>query len=166
MPIKDHFKLALLALGVPVVLVLIAFLALPVPNQPKENFPSDEFIPKAVETKEGKDRKGSDYFELWVTSPSDKKYLFRDPEPAPVKNLSTRLPLGKLLKVRSWPSREGTILLEIVRTDTGEVILSFEERMDAFASRQRFIGLVAGVWLLVFLGIWIALAKVTLPSTQ
>ena len=164
MPIKDHLKLALIALGVPVAIILVALLALPIPNQPKENFPSDEFVPKTIETKENKDRKGRNYFELWLTSPSDKKYFFRDPESVPIENLSTKLPAGKLLKVRSWPSPEGNILLEIVRTDTREVILSFKERMHAFAFRQRFIGLVAGVWFLVFSGVWIALARVEVHS--
>jgi hypothetical protein len=164
MPIKDHLKLALIALGVPVAIILVALLALPIPNQPKENFPSDEFVPKTIETKENKDRKGRNYFELWLTSPSDKKYFFRDPESVPIENLSTKLPAGKLLKVRSWPSPEGNILLEIVRTDNREVILSFEERMHAFAFRQRFIGLVAGVWFLVFSGVWIALARVEVHS--
>ncbi len=160
MPIKDHLKLALIAIGVPVAILSVVFWATPIPNQPKENFPTEEFVPKTIETRRGRERKGADYFELWLTSPSDKSFFFRDPESAPVELVWGRIPATQKLRVRFWPSHEGNVLLEIVRTDTEEAILSFDERIEAFKGRQRLVRLVAGLWFLVFAGIWWAMSRV------
>lgn len=166
MPIKDHLKLALIAIGVPVAILSVVFWATPIPNQPKENFPTEEFVPKTIETRRGSERKGADYFELWLTSPSDKSFFFRDPESPPVDLLRGQIPATKKLRVRFWPSHEGNVLLEIVRADNEEVILSFEERMESFSSRRRVVSVVAGVWFVIFAGIWFAMSRVKIPSSS
>ncbi len=166
MPIKDHLKLALIAVGIPVAILSVVFWATPLPNQPKESFQTEEFVPKTIETRQGRERKGADYFELWLTSPSDKTFFFRNPESAPVELVWGRIPATQKLRLRFWPSHEGNVLLEIVRTDTEEVILSFDERMEAFASKQRLVSLVAGLWFLIFTGIWIALAKIDVKPSK
>jgi len=166
MPIKDHLKLALIAIGVPLAIVAVVYWATPVPNQPKESFPVEEFVPKTIETKEAKARKGAGYFEFWLRSPSSKTYFFRDPEPGPVERLQALMPAGQSLRVRSWPSPEGNVLMEIIRADTDEVVLSFEERMETFTHRQRLVSVVAFVWLLIFTGFWIVLSRVnTAPAS-
>jgi len=164
MPIKDHLKLALIAVGVPLLILSVVFWATPIPNQPKENYPTEEFVPKTIETRQGKERKGANFFELWLTSPSGSTFFFRDPNAAPVEHLLGRTPGGQKLKVRFWPSPEGNVLLEIVRAANEEVILSFEERMESFRFRQRVVSVVALLWFVIFAGIWFAMARVTIPS--
>lgn len=166
MPIKDHLKLALIAIGVPLTIVTVVYWATPVPNQPKESFPAEEFVPKTIETKEAKARKGADYFEFWLRSPSGKTYFFRDPESGPVERLRGLMPAGQSLRVRSWPSPEGNVLMEMIHADTDEVVLSFEERMETFTHRQRVVSVVAVVWLLAFTGFWIVLSRVKIAPAS
>jgi hypothetical protein len=38
--------------------------------------------------------------------------------------------------------------------------------MEAFASKQRLVSLVAGLWFLIFAAIWIALAKIDVRPSK
>lgn len=136
--------------GLPLVMVAIAFLFMPDPNQPKSAHPSVTFIPQKIETREKSGRKGSTSFEVWLHHPDGSAYLHRDPESAPITALFERIPKGVALQITYTTTPDGNVLLGIDRTDSTDMpILSYDAVMAEYAARRRLVLTIAGVWLVL-----------------
>jgi hypothetical protein len=143
-------KVAVLAWGVPVLIVAVSWWAAPDPNRAKDSFPHLTFVPSEISVIRKKERKNEDYFELWLTHPNGTAYFFRDPEPEPVQDLADIIPRNQPLRVVYETGREGNILMEIASADAAaKPYLAFEEVMAEYASRRRLVVTVAAIWFVV-----------------
>jgi hypothetical protein len=147
MKTKRIIKGVIFAWGIPLAIVITAWVFTPDPNRPKDSFPSQVFTPSRVMTKEKQMPRGSDHFELWLHHPEGAGFFHRSPEPEPIIELYRRIPQDAPLKVVYSPTVEGNVVMEICLGEAEEKpILSFTEVMAEYSSRRRLIYIVAGLW--------------------
>lgn len=149
MSIATFGKYLLGVWGVPIAISITALVISPDPGKPKSDHPAVTFTPAKVEVQQGRGRKGSDFFELWLHHPDGTSYHHRDPEQAPIVALEQRVPKGVPLLVTFTPDSEGNVLLGIDRIDNGEAILSYDAVMAEYASRRTLVFTIAAIWLVL-----------------
>jgi hypothetical protein len=136
--------------GLPIVLVVVAFVAMPDPSQPKSAHPSATFTPGEIAIHEGRGRKKSDHWELLIHQPDGSIYYIRNPESEPIQQLHDRIPKDVPLQITYTLEADRNLLLAIERADgTGEPILSYESVMAEYAERRTLIFSVATIWLVL-----------------
>lgn len=152
--------MAIVAWVVPLGMVLLPWILGPDLSKPKSEFPSTSFIPVEVKAIGKNGSKGSDHFELWLTSPDHNTYFLRDPEPEPIAKLRDLVPEGKELNIVYWNTVEGNVLMEIAEASSpAHTLLSFDERVAEYASRHRMVYLTSGIWFIVGTAIFVFLWK-------
>ncbi len=159
MPLKDHLKIGILALCLPAIIVVVVHLATPDPKASKESFPVSEFLPARVGVIQKKERKGKDYFELWVHAPDGRSFFFRSPESEPVTSVRKSIHDGNKLQVRYMTTSEGNVLVELLDSQDKKPLISFENVMAEYAGRRRLVHIIAGVWSALGAGLWFVLAR-------
>lgn len=147
MHIPSLIKYAVLAWGVPILIVVVVRVFTPDPSLTRTEFSQLAFKPVRVWVTEKKGRKNSDYFELRMQNPNGEEFFYRDPEREPILDLYGRLPKDVDIKILFSPGAEGNVLMEVAAINPlSAPVLAFESVMDKYSSRRRVVYIVAAVW--------------------
>ncbi len=151
--IKMHLptliKYLLLAWGLPIAIVFVVRAFTPDPGAARGDFSRQSFKPARAWIADERGTKGSDHFELRIENPEGEIFYRRDPEREPVEELYGRFATTDEISILYSSSRtDGNMLMEVVAEGglSPMTILSFDEVMEEYGSRRRFVYGVAAVW--------------------
>src|SRR5262249_31787904 len=140
MTTKTKNNAIIAAWGIPIVIVSIGLFAGPNPHRRIADFPSIEMTPASITTARKLGSRGSDYFELWIRHADGRSFFHRDPEPAPIQELKSRILDGIGLRLVYWPSLERSVLLEVASSrHPNAKYLAFETVMSEYLHRVLVI---------------------------
>jgi hypothetical protein len=162
-------KVALLAWGVPLIVVTVAWWATPDPDRAIETFATATFVPKEIKVIRKQERKNSDFFELWLIHTDGSVYFRREPDPERLRALADALPKTEPLRVVYETDSEGNVILEIARADGSQKpYLAFEGVMAEYAARRRLVAIIAGIWFILGTGCLVPLwrTRIAIGSNQ
>lgn len=132
-----------------VMVATIGIVMSPSPSAPMTDFDhATEVITKVEVIRH--DQGNSDYFDLVVSTQSDRLYYLRRPEPANVRRYAAALPVGHEVSVRYRSDFDGKRIYDIREGD--QVYIPFAELIKEVAEKRALV-LQVGVAPLLVLGV-------------
>lgn len=143
MSARDFIQTALVAWGLPALLVGIARFATPDPDGKPADFPSAVLAtPHITTSKHGRRLKISE---------AGQQFHFQKPDRDTIMELSGRIPEQTALRVIYYPTIEGNVLLDVRAMEgAGVPYLDFNTTMGEYAKRRRLVYVVAGIWFVLW----------------
>jgi hypothetical protein len=136
-----------------VVVATMGIVLLPDPNASMTDYLEATEIIKKVEVIRH-DRGSSDYFDLEVSTQSDRLYHVRQPEPDDIRRYAAALPVGHEVSIRYRSEMDGKLIYDIREGD--RIYVPFAELIKEAAGKRSIIlvasacllllGLIAMVW--------------------